>query len=174
MVWCLSLESQRLTADTSFISAAKLKQQEHLDCYRARHRTGINNVIYFLTCFLPEIQMLMRWSLSLAGIYTTVEQDACFTINVLAKTGIRYTYSENILFCIVAAILPVAAFQHHLSIEGKLVPSVSHLMNGQQRYYHISCLNGEELVAKPQVKQISLTTASKCSYKRKASVQLHI
>lgn len=97
MVWCFSLESQRLTADTRLISAAKLKQQEHLDCYRARHRTGINNVIYFLTCFLPEIQMPMRWSLSLAGIHTTVEQDACFTINVLAKTGIRYTYSENIV-----------------------------------------------------------------------------
>lgn len=84
------------------------------------------------------------------------------------------THTENILFCIVAAILTGAAFQHDLSIEGKLVPSVSHLMNGQQRYYHISCLNGEKLVAKPQVKQISLTTASKCSYKWRVSVQLHI
>lgn len=73
----------------------------------------------------------------------------------LMLTGIRHIYSENILFCIVAAILTGAAFQQHLSIEGKLVPSVSHLMNGQQQYYHISCLNGENLVAKPQVKQIS-------------------
>lgn len=86
----------------------------------------------------------------------------------------KHIYSENILVCIIAAILTGAAFQHHPSIEGKLVPSVSHLMNGQQRYYHTSCLNGEELVAKPQVKQISLTTASKCSYKWKASVQSHI
>lgn len=69
----------------------------------------------------------------------------------LMLTGIRHIYSENILFCIVAAILTGAAFQQ----EGKLVPSVSHLMNGQQQYYHISCLNGENLVAKPQVKQIS-------------------
>lgn len=83
-------------------------------------------------------------------------------------------YSENISVCIIAAILTGGAFQHHLSIQGKPVPSVFHLMNGQQRYYHISCLNGEELGAKPQVKQTSLTTASKCSYKWKASVQLHI
>lgn len=52
----------------------------------------INNVIYFLTLFLPEIQTLMRRSLSPAGIYTTAEQDACFTINVLAKTGIRHIF----------------------------------------------------------------------------------
>lgn len=83
-------------------------------------------------------------------------------------------YSENILACIIAAILTGAAFQHHPSLEGKLVPSVSHLMNGQHWYYHTSRLNGEALVAKPQVKQICLTTASKCSYKWKASVQLHI
>lgn len=54
VVWCSSLERQRLTADT------KLQQQEHLDCYRARHRTDLNNLIYFLTQFLPEIQTLMR------------------------------------------------------------------------------------------------------------------
>lgn len=54
MVWCFSLESQRLTAHT------KLKQQEHLDCYRARHRTDLNNLIYFLTWLPPEIQTLMR------------------------------------------------------------------------------------------------------------------
>lgn len=37
MVWYSSLESQRLIADTRFISAAKLKRQEHLNCYMARN-----------------------------------------------------------------------------------------------------------------------------------------
>lgn len=91
VVWCFSLESQRLTADAWFIRAAKLMQQEHLDCQRARHRTDIN-VIYFLTWFLPEIQMLTRWSLSPAGIYTTAEQEACYTINILARNRIRHIF----------------------------------------------------------------------------------
>lgn len=131
VICCFSLDRQEITADKRFTRATKLKQQEHLDCYRARHRTDLSYLTHFLTQFLPEIQTLMRWSLPLAGIYITVEEDACFTINVLAKAGIGHIYSENIWFCITAAILAGAAFQYSLSIEGKLVPSVSHLMNGQ-------------------------------------------